>query len=172
MKIIIPKLILIITLFLAESKVFAQTEKDSLNIPPIQETADSSFIMQKSPTGAMLRSAILPGWGQFYNESYWKIPIIWGLGAWFIYNWNDLNNNYKFYRDLYNQSLSETSTGISTYKLFRDEYRDERDLFAIYFGLTYFLNIIDAYVDAHLFDFDIRFNGYTHQPELRIKFNL
>ncbi len=30
-------------------------------------------------------------------------------------------------------------------------------------GLTYFLNLIDAYVDAHLFDFDISINQYTHK---------
>ncbi|HED08391.1 MAG TPA: hypothetical protein ENI57_09775, partial [Ignavibacteria bacterium] len=40
---------------------------------------DSVFVMTKSPMGAVLRSAILPGWGQIYNESYIKAPIIWGI---------------------------------------------------------------------------------------------
>jgi len=34
------------------------------NPPP-----DTGFVMQKSPWGAVARSAIIPGLGQFYNES-------------------------------------------------------------------------------------------------------
>lgn len=119
----------------------------------------------------MLRSAIIPGWGQLYNESYWKIPIIWGASAWFIYAWIRQDDNYNYYRDLYNKSLIETSNGNANYKKLRDFYRDDRDLFAIYLGLTYFLNIIDAYVDAHLFDFDIGMNSFTNEPEFKIKLN-
>jgi hypothetical protein len=122
--------------------------------------------------GAMLRSAVLPGWGQFYNESYWKIPIIWGLSGWFIYMWDDRNDFYKFYRDQYNDSFNETSNGNSQLKDLRDFYKDQRDLFAIYLGLTYFLNLIDAYVDAHLFDFDVVLNKYSNKPELQIKLRL
>jgi hypothetical protein len=134
--------------------------------------SDSVFVMQKSPMGALLRSAVLPGWGQFYNESYWKIPIVWGVSAWFIYLWLDRDDNYQFYKKLYNDSFSETSNGNSSFKRLRDIYRDDRDLYAVYFGLTYFLNFIDAYVDAHLFDFEIGFNNYTQEPELRLKIGL
>jgi len=128
--------------------------------------------MKKSPTGAMLRSAVFPGWGQYYNESYWKIPIIWGVSAWFIYLWIDRDDNYQVYRELYNNSLDESSNGNSNYKNLRDFFRDDRDLFAVYLGLTYFLNLIDAYVDAHLFDFDVGINGYTNKPEFRIRLKL
>ncbi|MBK7106620.1 MAG: hypothetical protein IPH62_15205 [Ignavibacteriae bacterium] len=134
--------------------------------------ADTTFIMTKSPTGAMLRSAIIPGWGQFYNESYWKIPIIWGAAAWFVYGWQGENDNYNYFSDLYNKSLLDPSNNLTlVYKNIRDGYRDNRDLFAIYLGLTYFLNVIDAYVDAHLFDFDIGMNSFTKEPEFKIKFN-
>lgn len=143
---------------------------DSLNYLP--ELSDSGFVMQKSPTGAMLRSALIPGWGQFYNESYWKIPVFWGISGWFIYLWIDRNNLYNDYKDLYQQSLSESSSYSSTYKDYRDFYRDARDQYAIYLGLTYFLNIIDAYVDAHLFDFDVGINQYTQKPELNIRIKL
>jgi hypothetical protein len=116
---------------------------------------------------------VIPGWGQFYNESYWKIPVVWGVSAWFIYLWMDRNDLYVYYKDQYNISLNETSNGNrSFYKSRRDFYRDDRDLFAIYLGLTYFLNLIDAYVDAHLFDFDININQYTHKPELNIRLKL
>jgi hypothetical protein len=155
-------------IIITTTSIYSQIDSSITN----QSLSDSGFVMQKSPTGAMLRSMILPGWGQAYNESYWKIPVIWGLSAWFIYVWIEQNDNYKYYRDLYSQSLLESSSGTSSYKTYRDLYRDDRDLFAIYLGLTYFLNFIDAYVDAHLFDFDIQFNNYTNSPELRIKLGL
>lgn len=127
--------------------------------------------MQKSPMGAFWRSAILPGWGQFYNESYWKIPIIWGVSGWFVYMWIDRNNQYQNYKDLYLQSLTSFSENAG-YKKLRDFYRDDRDLFALYIGITYFLNLIDAYVDAHLFDFDVGINNINHQPEFSFRFRL
>ena len=160
---------ILLFLIFSSSILYSQTVDSTFTYP---ELRDSGFVMQKSPTGAMLRSAILPGWGQFYNESYWKIPIIWGLSAWFIYNWSQQNDFYKFYRDGYNDSLIETSNGNIQLKELRDFYKDQRDLFAIYLGLTYFLNLIDAYVDAHLFDFDVILNQYSNKPELQIKLRL
>ena len=138
----------------------------------ISSKNDSVFVMQKSPMGALLRSAVLPGWGQFYNESYWKIPIVWGASGWFIYMWIDRNNLYKEYQDLYIQSITETSGGNQQLKSLRNFYRDNRDQFAIYFTITYLLNLVDAYVDAHLFDFDVGMNQITHKPELFIRIRL
>ena len=156
-------------LIISFASIYSQSQDSTFTYP---ELRDSGFVMQKSPTGAMLRSVILPGWGQFYNESYWKIPIIWGLSAWFIYNWDDQNNLYLFYKKEYNNSLDETSNGDTRLKEIRNFYKDQRDLFAIYLGLTYFLNFIDAYVDAHLFDFDVVLNKYNNNPELQIRLNL
>ncbi|GBD90670.1 hypothetical protein BMS3Abin04_01387 [bacterium BMS3Abin04] len=131
---------------------------------------DSIFVMKKSPWGAVLRSAILPGWGQFYNHSYWKIPVIWGGTAALIYGWVDRNNLTVKYRDLYNQSLIQDPQGNSGLKELREFYKNQRNAFAVFIGLTYFLNLVDAYVDAHLFDFDVTDDNLIHQPEFRIRF--
>ena len=128
--------------------------------------------MQKSPWGAVLRSAIIPGWGQFYNESYWKIPIVVGLIGYYTYGYIHNNDLYIEYRDKYTESLTQSTLGNSNYKRIREFYKDQRDLFAVYFGLTYFLNLVDAYVDAHLFDFDVSENPYTHTPQINMKFFL
>lgn len=126
---------------------------------------DSVFVMEKSPWGAVLRSAIIPGWGQFYNESYLKIPIIWGLGIWFGYEWKQNNDLYKYYTDRY------IETGSPIDKSNRTFYEDQRDLFTIYMVITYLANLIDAYVDANLFDFDVSENTYTGTPMLNLRVN-
>lgn len=132
-------------LIILSSFLFSQV--DTTSYESENNSIDTMFIMQKSPWGAVIRSAIIPGFGQVYNESYWKVPIVWGLAGWFIYNWADLNKLYKDNQKLYQQ------INQSIYKTRRDFYRDQRDKFAIYLGLLYFLNLVDAYVDAHLFDF-------------------
>lgn len=116
------------------------------------DTTEYSFT--KSPTGALFRSAVLPGWGQFYNESYYKVPVIAGLAAWFGYNYFSNNNLYNDYKTLYQ------NTGNRLYYLNREFYRDQRDNFAIYLGILYVANLIDAYVDAHLFDFNVEEDFY------------
>lgn len=126
---------------------------------------DSVFVMSKSPWGAVLRSAIIPGWGQFYNESYLKIPIIWGLGIWFGYEWKQNNDLYKYYTEKYIQTGSEYD------KLNRTFYEDQRDLFTIYMVITYIANLVDAYVDANLFDFDVSENTLTQTPMLNLRVN-
>ena len=47
----------------------------------VSQTDTLKNLNLKSPTKAMLMSAVLPGLGQFYNKSYWKIPIIYGLAG-------------------------------------------------------------------------------------------
>ncbi len=131
--------------------------------------------MTKSPWGAVLRSAIIPGWGQIYNESYWKAPVVWGFAAYFVYIWIDNNKSYKHYRDLYT-SIKDSPDYDNSYKErirvgYRDFYRDQRDEFAIYLGITYVLNLLDAYVDAHLFDFSVSEEPFNGSPRLNIRIN-
>lgn len=128
--------------------------------------SDTVFVLTKSPWTAVLMSAVIPGAGQIYNESYWKAPIIWGLFGWLGYNWVQNNNSYKENRDLYMQ------TGDENYRTLRTSYRDQRDVFTIYMGLTYFLNLVDAYVDAQLFDFSVDEDFLTGQPRLNVRINL
>jgi hypothetical protein len=163
----IIKIFFLIIIFCSTAN--AQLEPDS-NLTVQKEK--SEFLMQKSPWGAVLRSAIIPGWGQYYNDSYFKIPVIWGAMGSFIYGWFYYDKFYRDARSEFNESLLVTANGNSDLKRNRDFYRDERDLFTIYFVLVYVLNLIDAYVDAHLFDFDVSENpiSHTHQFSLRINF--
>lgn len=150
---------------LLSPKLFSQSEELIIT----EEKADTVFIMQKSPWGAVLRSAVIPGWGQLYNESYWKVPVVWGFAGWFVYNWIDTNDKYILNRDL----TANTSDPVleRRFRNLRDFYRDQRDNFAIYLALTYLLNLVDAYVDAHLFDFTVSEDFLTKSPQLNLRIN-
>jgi hypothetical protein len=143
-----------------------------------------------SPKKAAIYSAILPGLGQAYNRKYLKIPIIYaGFGGivYFI-DWN--NKNYQLNRIAYihlTDTLDSTNSHVKIaeengYNLDnptsrenfkdgltkrQDYYRRNRDmLYITMFGL-WGLNIIDASVDAHLFQFDVSDDLTLHwQPSV------
>lgn len=147
---------ILFVLSLCTISLYSQT-KDSVQVK------DTVFVMKKSPWGAVLRSAVVPGLGQIYNESYWKAPVVWGVSGWFVYNWFHNDKKYKDNAKQYNNTRNEI------YRTNRDFYRDQRDLFVIYLGVTYILNLVDAYVDAHLFDFTVDENK-TMKLNVQIKF--
>ena len=110
---------------------------------------------KKSPGTAMLLSAVLPGAGQFYNESYWKVPVVFGFGIYFVSSWLDNNRRYIDYRDKYSASLQQFPNGDPRLLAVREFYKEQRDSFTWYFLIMYLLNIADAYVDASLYDFNV-----------------
>jgi len=138
-----------------------QEFSDSDSLPSVR-TTDSSGLhagvprVSKSPGTAVLLSAVVPGAGQVYNESYWKVPIIVGLGTYFIVELIRNNKLYREYRDKYEESLRDSppSGDAQTLRL-REFYREERTKFGWYFLILYVANLVDAYVDAVLFDFDM-----------------
>lgn len=129
--------------------------------------------------------ALVPGLGQIYNRKFWKLPIVYGglMGCMYAVTWN--NRNYQDYSTAYkdimmdaeepNRPVEEfhtswqdflgvgydpkewvTNTNFQTQlKNRKDYYRRYRDLSIIITVGVYALSIIDAYVDAQLFDFDI-----------------
>tara|TARA_B100001057_G_scaffold446611_1_gene485323 strand:- start:438 stop:968 length:531 start_codon:yes stop_codon:yes gene_type:complete len=140
---------------------------------------------------ASIYSAILPGYGQFYNQKYWKIPIIYaGIGtALYIAKWNQnkylkFKDAYKYRTDSDENTVDEfegiySESNLITYKNF---YLKNRDLSYIICVGVYLLNIIDASVDAHLFKFNINedlslniqpviINNAMNNPALSISLN-
>lgn len=110
----------------------------------------------KSPLLALSLSAVLPGAGQFYNESYWKIPIVLGFGYYFARTWIEMNDSTRHYRRLYAESVTpDAPGGNGRYLQLREFYKDQRDTFSWYIFIYYIVNLVDAYVDASLYDFDV-----------------
>ncbi len=129
----------------------------TLNTSGTPSLPDSTTVIERKSTAkAMLFSALVPGLGQIYTKSYWKLPIIWGLGSYYIHEWIKNNNQYRDFRDLYLGSIATSNPqGDLRSKAFRDFYRNQRDSFAWYFGILYLANIVDAYVSASLYEFDV-----------------
>jgi Family of unknown function (DUF5683) len=135
-----------------------------LNAQSIAGKEKDSTSNVHSPHKATIYSAILPGLGQAYNKKYWKIPVVYvgfGITGYFAI---DNQKQYKTYRDAFNQRLDGDETTIDAFadsytdedlRLLKNFYRRNRDLSYIAFGLIYVLNIVDATVDAHLFNFDV-----------------
>jgi hypothetical protein len=171
-----PNEIAAFTLFSRNVMDSLKTDSSITTIKPKQEI-NKKFRMKKSPTTAVLLSMVLPGAGQFYNESYWKIPIIGGLVGYFGYEYFRQNNLYKDYRDQYAATqTTENPSGDLNLKSLREFYRGQRDDFVWYFMIVYVVNLVDAYVDAHLFDFDVKDEKLTRfgktGRELRFNFKL
>lgn len=117
--------------------------------------------LKLNPTKAGLYSAVLPGLGQFYNKKYWKVPIVWGavgVGVG-IAVWND--NQYRKYREYYIAKLNGTPNEfVDSHPWLdkvalgnaQDRSKRQRDYAIAASALIYILNIVDAVVDAHLYE--------------------
>jgi len=137
------------------------------------------------PIRAVWLGAIVPGLGQMYNRSWWKVPIVYGafLGCGYAIMTNqqsyteykqaylelyydneagtvDENDQSKLYNAIlpagYNITrMGGTSAYISKLQNWQNTYRRYRDISIVVTVVVYALSLVDAYVDAQLFDFDI-----------------
>ncbi|MFO7723689.1 MAG: DUF5683 domain-containing protein [Bacteroidales bacterium] len=116
-----------------------------------------------SPRKAAILSAVLPGAGQAYNRKYWKMPVVYaagGAGAYFIIT---NNQDYQLFKQAYIYRNDDDPNTIDDFpfatsqrlKVYRDHYRRNLELSVILSAAVYILQIIDATVDAHLYEFDV-----------------
>ncbi|WP_423149028.1 DUF5683 domain-containing protein [Rubrolithibacter danxiaensis] len=157
----------------------------------------SRLALEKLPRKAVLASAILPGLGQIRNHRWWKVPLIYG-GFVGIGLAIDFNNRYyhEFLKEVQYRSehkdepLNPKYTAYRTESLIqaKDFYRRNRDLSILGGVAFYAVQMIDAYVDAKFFRFDISdeislkispsintpgfANAYLPSPGLKINLSL
>ena len=154
------KIIFIVLFFftIGTATVFAQTKTDAVLVA--KDSLKSNDIDPLTPAKAAFFSAVLPGLGQAYNKKYWKIPIVWGgIGTGIgITLWNQ--KQYTRYRNAFIAQLNgqphefSEIPGISAEALGRtqDRAQRQRDYAIAVTALIYVLNIVDAVVDAHLYE--------------------
>jgi hypothetical protein len=138
----------------------------------VDTTSVQPAVKSHLPKKAVIMSALVPGLGQIYNKKYWKVPIIYGAGGAFAYFLGYYQDKYTKFRT----ALADGEEGqqylidgrlydyesLSTGQNF---YRRYRDLNVLGLGAIYFLNIVDAMIDAHFFYYDVSDNLTMHiQP--------
>lgn len=143
-------LLLLVFLFLfngGHSFLFAQSsQQDSLKITGQQVAAEPE---KKSPRGAVIRSAIFPGWGQWYNGKKFKALLAFGTEIGFISAAVWHNQRVVYWMD-----ASRTNETAEYRDLNKNFHIDMRNQFVWYFAGALLVSMADAYVDAHLADFD------------------
>jgi hypothetical protein len=133
----------------------------------------------KIPKHAGLYSAILPGAGQVYTKKYWKVPVIYAGLITSAYYIKENHTLYDMYKQTYINRLDgdRTDKFSTTYtdadlRTLTEHYRRNTEVSALLFTLTYVLNIVDASVSAHLFDYDVHEDISIHlQPIYMVKEN-
>ncbi len=180
--------------------------KKEVVVQPTDTAKSKEF--KPDPQKVIWMGAIVPGYGQIMNRKYWKLPIVYAgfLGFAYTITYNSIRyqafkNGYRDIIDTdestasYLQILPKGSTiddygGKAEYtnvlKTGMEKYRYNRDLSVIISIAYYGLTLVDAFVDAQLYDFDISNDlslnlkpvlienqyGYRSSPGLQLCFNL
>lgn len=131
-----------------------------------QQSPDNEF---PDPGSVLLKSVMVPGWGQVTNGQAWKVPIVYGLLTGTVLYTRYLTKQYHDYRAaFFNETRGEDSDfrfgrtpsrldGLNSDQLRsqRDSFRNQRDFMYVVVGLAYGLNVLDAYIFAHMKSFDV-----------------
>jgi hypothetical protein len=121
------------------------------------------------PKRAAMYSALLPGLGQYYNKTYWRIPVVYaGFGVGAVLMAGQIRSYRKFqtayiYRTDNNPATIDSFQVKNQYSLSdlleqRSLARRNMDKIGVYSTVWYMLNIVDALASAHLKGFDISKN--------------
>lgn len=133
-----------------------------------------------SPTKAVWMAALFPGAGQIYNRKYWKLPIVYGGFLALIYGYNFNQRYFRTYQNAYRDMVTNSPNAsylqflpgytiqqkkdfaerhhdylLKTFTRKKDTYRNWRDYCIVGMIGVYLVSIVDAYVDAALYHFDI-----------------
>ncbi len=123
-----------------------------------------------SPKKATIMSTCLPGLGQVYNRKWWKVPIVYaGLGGLGYLAYSN-HSEYRSFLHAYEFKTGDLPEGVnlseheadlanryadSQLQTYKESYRRDFEFYTILTIAWYGLNILDACVDGHLYDYDI-----------------
>lgn len=142
---------------------------------------------QAEPMKATMLAVVFPGLGQIYNRKYWKIPLVYAGFGGIAYSigFNSSNHSkylkafqdftddipatdsYRQLRGLSNLDPAEYDRFLNpqNWNYYRDQmlrlvdyYKRYRDLSYIGIAAWYLVSILDANVDASLFNYDVSNN--------------
>jgi hypothetical protein len=146
-----PLLLLFVLLLFCtglDQNTWGQVEGSSL---PGLEAQTDTVLERKLPMGALLRSVAFPGWGQFYNRKYIKSLVVFGAETTFItmaaVDWSRMKEHQKNFQ---NPDYPDRYWEFDQFQF----YEDRRNMFLWITAGIVFISMFDAYVDAHLYNFE------------------
>jgi hypothetical protein len=124
-------------------------------------------LISKSAATAMLLTTFIPGGGQFYTKRWFKGILIGGTQSYIIYKGAktqfELNDVERKLQESYSSSLAAEKEDLLVQR---------REI--LWLGaLVWTIGVLDAYVDARLYDFksDITIDA-RGDPKITISFNI
>lgn len=135
-----------------------------------------------SPRGALWRGALVPGWGHIYTGRIGRLPFVYAALGSLAFVTFRVNAQYSDYRLAYRYKVYQEQVdrgqlaenpwaelepsyrevadnlgpvSASVLKNQRDTLRRNRDLAILGSGIVWALSVLDAYVGAHMLDFDV-----------------
>ena len=149
-------LLILSLLFFSLHASFAQEAKNGADTK--EETSEMSEAEAEtlvSPIGAMVRSAIFPGWGQFYSRGYIRGSLtILGIGGSVVgallaqQSFQDRYNAYATYVSLY---PNDDQGVLDQYEFANQRYKLRT--FFMYTGIGIWVySLIDSYVGANFYN--------------------
>ena len=171
----IKHIVFVLLFMMLSDIVFAQNDSIKLNAAGtvteskgIEKITDSAAA-KYNPRKAILRSAILPGWGQVTNKKIWKVPVVYAALGTTTYIFFRNLRQYREAKDAYilatdndpsndnqiRQPYFAVKDQPERIRTFRNEVRQNVDYSVLFFLVFWGLNVVDAAVDAHLKTFDV-----------------
>jgi hypothetical protein len=136
-----------------------------------------------SPSLAVKRSAMIPGWGQLYNREWWKVPLIYGglgsLGYFIVHN----QVMYKRYLEVYKLRESAVSAdklppiddpvrtlydntkiaGLTSIENAVNNSQRNMQISVLSFAVVWGVQVVEAYIQAKFI------HSYTMDRDLSFK---
>jgi hypothetical protein len=134
---------------------------------PVEAPADSAGARPRRGTfdaagWVMLRSGLVPGWGQAKNGRWFKALVVVGIEGAFFERLRFEQGRIDYYRDRA-AALPPGEDAKHAYYMHKVErHQAHRRDFTWWTGLAILLSMGDAYVDAQLRDFDVEIQ---YEPE-------
>ena len=147
-------LLIIFLLLFSLQASFAQETENNINTEKrTSETAEQVRLV--SPIGAVVRSAFVPGWGQFHSRGYFRGSLtVLGIGGSLVgalLAHNSFNNRYEVYENMVWDPFSDEEAILENFEHANQRYKLRT--FFMYTGIGIWLySLIDSYVSANFYN--------------------
>jgi hypothetical protein len=147
-----------------DSIKLTRTAKDSISKSRRAEADSITSYLDKKPRTALFLGLLVPGAGQAFNKRWWKLPFAYGAYGFAVYRIDDTRKRYREWDGYFKTAVATdqkvmVAPGIwfdsRQIKVNRDRYRDDKDRAVFLMIGIHFLTALEAFVDAHLKNFNI-----------------